>query len=149
VPNDALFKGVLTNTNLVLKSLVLYKGLGKSTKFLFNLKLKPDLILLMHSRSRSDQELLSLKVPTISFLDSNTFCDYKTELPNNKSNLFLLHFFINILKKRSEMLKIKKINSESKVLKSITENQNRRKERFSSNKRARKEKAIKKFLCYF
>jgi ribosomal protein S2 len=146
VPNNVLFKGVLTNTNLVLKSLVLYKGLGKFTKPLFNLKLKPDLIVLMQNQPQSDQELLSLKVPTISFFNFNKFYDYKTGLPNNKSNLYLLYFFINIVKKRSEMLKVKKISLKAEVLKSKKRNFSTRID--LKNKKQQK-KAIKKFLYYF
>jgi ribosomal protein S2 len=146
VPNNVLFKGVLTNTNLVLKSLVLYKGLGKFTKPLFNLKLKPDLIVVMDHQPQSDQELLSLKVPTISFSHFNKFYDYKTGLLNNKVNLYLVSFFINILKKRSEILKIRKISLKAEVRKY-------KKERFftksdSKNKKQQK-RTIKKFLCYF
>jgi ribosomal protein S2 len=146
VPNDVLFKGVLTNTNLVLKSLVLYKGLGKFTKPLFNLKLKPDLIVLMHDQPQSNHELLSLRVPTICFFDFNKFYDYKTGLPNNKSNLYLLYFFISILKKRSEMLRIKKISLKTKV-------QKQKKKRFYtknvSKSKTQEKKAIKNFLYYF
>jgi ribosomal protein S2 len=146
VPNDVLFKGVLTNTNLVLKSLVLYKGLGKFTKPLFNLKLKPDLIVLMHDQPQTNHELLSLKVPTISFLNFNKFYDYKTGLPNNKSNLYLFYFFISILKKRSEMLRANKISLKTKV-------QKHKKEGFyiknNSKTKNQEKKAIKKFLYYF
>jgi ribosomal protein S2 len=152
VPNNVLFKGILTNTNLVLKSLVLYKGLGEFTKPLFNLKLKPDLIILTHDQQYNDHELLSLKVPTISFLDFSKFYDYKTGLPNNKSNLYLLYFFINILKKRSHMLKIKKTSLKTRAQKLIFGSRNYKKE-FSSttppkNKNQQK-KIIKRFLYYF
>jgi ribosomal protein S2 len=147
VPNNVLFKGVLTNTNLVLKSLVLYKGLGKFTKPLFNLKLKPDLILVMNEQLQSDNELLSLKVPTISFSNLNKFYDYKTGLPNNKSNLYLLYFFINIIKKRSQMVKPKKITLKAEVW-------NCKQNEYSSTKnhletKKQRKRAIKKFLYYF
>jgi ribosomal protein S2 len=146
VPNNILFRGVLTNTNLVLKSLVLYKGLGRFTKPLFNLKLKPDLIILMDNQSQSDHELLGLKVPSISFSNFNKFYDYKTGLPNNKSNLYLLYFFINILKKRSEMLKIKKISLRAEVQKLTFGNQKHKNNPETKNRR---KKAIKRFLYYF
>jgi ribosomal protein S2 len=147
VPNNVLFKGVLTNTNLVLKSLVLYKGLGKFTKPLFNLKLKPDLIILMHDQPQSDNELLSLKVPTISFSNFNKFYDYKTGLPNNKSNLYLLYFFIDIIKKRSEILKIKKISLKAKVRKNENKKYSYTKNDLKTKKQ--RKKAIKKFSYYF
>jgi ribosomal protein S2 len=149
VPNNVLFKGVLTNTNLVLKGLVLHKGLGKSTKPLFNLKLKPDLIVLMHNQSQSDHELFSLKVPTVSFLNFNKFYDYKTGLPSNKSNLYLLFFVISIIKKRSEILKIKRIGLKPKVQKSTLENHRYKKERQTASVKTKRKRAIKKFLCYF
>jgi hypothetical protein len=146
-----LFKGVLTNTNLVLKGLVLHKGLGKSTKPLFNLKLKPDLIVLMHNQPQSDYELLSLKVPTVSFLNFNKFYDYKTGLPNNKANLYLLFFVISIIKKRSEILKTKKIRSKVKVQRSALENHKHKKERSTTTpgSKNKQKRAIKKFLSYF
>jgi hypothetical protein len=153
VPNNVLFKGILTNTNLVLKSLVLYKGLGEFTKPLFNLKLKPDLVILMHDQPQNDRELFSLKVPTISLLNFNKFYDYKPGLSDNKLNLYLSYYLVSILKKRSEMLKIKRISLKTQVQKLIFENRKYKKEYSSANKgsknKTQQKKAIKKFLYYF
>jgi hypothetical protein len=101
----------------------------------------------MHDQPHSDHELLSLKVPVISFSNFNKFYDYKTGLPHNKPNLSLLYFFINVLKKRSEMLKIKKISLKAEA------RQYKKKEYSSAKNHLRNEKqgkrAVKKFFFYF
>lgn len=110
IPSPAIFRGILTNLNIIFKYLVLSSNLNKFIKFLFNLKLKTNLIVMFNNKINNIFELLSLKIPIISFLNFNKFYDYKTNFFDikNSINMSCFYFILNSLKKRSEILKIKK-----------------------------------------
>nr|AVR57508.1 ribosomal protein S2 [Entomoneis sp.] len=76
IPNSLWFKGVLTNSKIVFKYLVLSKNLNKFIKFLFNLKSKTNLILMFGEKPSNLNEFLGLKTPIISFFHFNKLYDY-------------------------------------------------------------------------
>lgn len=92
------FKGILTNSNMLFKHLILSKYLSLIIKFLFNL-IKINLILVFQT-SMNNSEYKQFKVPVLSFNYFNKHsCDYFLKISFKfLKNSSLLYFFLNILK---------------------------------------------------
>jgi len=118
LPKNILFKGVLTNSSVILKYLVVSRKFSNFIQFLLNLKSKTNLIVNFDSQLNNTQELLGLKVPTISFFNSSNLYDYKMNFLS-KANSYFFYFFVALLKKRSEIFTKKKLKLVFKI-KSLT-----------------------------
>ena len=100
--NSIWFNGILTNSNVVFKFLVMSQNLNKIIKFLFNLN-RVNLIVLLN-QTINIFELLQLKIVNVAFF-YNSFFDYKFNFYYRSIvNNYLVYFFLNALK-----LKIKNL----------------------------------------
>lgn len=100
IPDNMWFQGILTNSNIIFKYLVLSKNVSKLVRFLFNLKTKINLILVLNDQQKKFNEIFNLKIPILGFINSNKYYDYKTNLLNIN-----IYFFFKVLKKRLNIFK--------------------------------------------
>ena len=101
IPNNMWFQGILTNSNIIFKYLVLSKNIDKFIRFLCNLKTKTYLILTFSDQQKKFNEIFSLKVPTLGFTNlNNKYYDYKINLSNIN-----IYFFLKVLKKKLNIFK--------------------------------------------
>lgn len=100
IPDTMWFQGILTNSNIIFKYLVLSKNISKLVRFLFNLKTKINLILVLNDQQKKFNEIFNLKIPILGFINSNKYYDYKTNLLNIN-----IYFFLKVLKKRLNIFK--------------------------------------------
>lgn len=100
--NNIWFNGILTNSNVVFKFLVMSQNLNTIIKFLFNLN-RVNLIVLLN-KNINIFELLHLKLPSVAFY-YNFFFDYKFNFYYKSIiNNYLIHFFLRALKLKIKIL---------------------------------------------
>lgn len=107
LPQNIWFRGILTNSGLLFKYLLVSQSLNLFLKFLLNLN-KTNLAVIFNTKKQN--ELLSLKIPTLTFNNfNNSFCDYKLNyFSKERFNVFLFCFGLNSLE-----FKVKKFYKKS------------------------------------